>query len=195
MEKEIKDIDVNGMKMENFLSTNDGSPSVYVGTYAKYNNGNLYGAWIDITACSDYDEFMDVCRALHADERDPEFMAQDYENFPDVWYTEGFISEQEFDCIRAYGELESCDKDKLIAFMDCTSERADIDIFEKCDESYVGVYDSQADFAEQLYTECGDLANVPEHIVNYIDWERVAHDLFIGDFYYDERTGCVFRCY
>ena len=56
----------------------DGNPSVYCGTYRKYNNGSLFGLWLDITKFNDYDEFIDVCRQLHADEEDPELMFQDY---------------------------------------------------------------------------------------------------------------------
>ena len=50
----------------------EGNPSVYCGTYGKYNNGSLFGLWLDITKFNDYDEFIDVCRQLHADEEDPE---------------------------------------------------------------------------------------------------------------------------
>ena len=34
----------------------DGNPSVYCGTYRKYNNGSLFGLWLDITKFNDYDE-------------------------------------------------------------------------------------------------------------------------------------------
>lgn len=30
-----------------------------------------------------YDDFIDFCKAIHADEEDPELMAQDYEGFPE----------------------------------------------------------------------------------------------------------------
>ena len=32
--------------------------SVYVGTYAKYNNGSLSGAWLDLSDYSDKEEFL-----------------------------------------------------------------------------------------------------------------------------------------
>ena len=64
----------------------DGNPSVYCGTYRKYNEGSIFGAWLDISKFSDYDEFIDVCRQLHADEEDPELMFQDYEGFPSLLY-------------------------------------------------------------------------------------------------------------
>ena len=60
------------------------TPKIYVGTYAKYNDGSLDGKWVDLTEYSDYDEFLAAMHELHSDEDDPEFMVQDYENFPDA---------------------------------------------------------------------------------------------------------------
>ena len=76
-----------------------GDPSVYIGTYGKYNDGLLCGLWIDLSSFNDYDEFINFCKAIHADEEDPELMAQDYEGFPRQWYNEGFMSEEDFDNI------------------------------------------------------------------------------------------------
>ena len=53
--------------------------SVYVGTYGKYNNGSLFGAWLDLSDYADKEEFYEACRELHKDEEDAEFMFQDYE--------------------------------------------------------------------------------------------------------------------
>ncbi len=50
---------------------------VYVGTYAKYNDGNLFGKWFDLEDYTDLDEFYEACADLHADEEDPELMFQD----------------------------------------------------------------------------------------------------------------------
>ena len=35
---------------------------VYVGTYVKYNNGSLSGAWLDLSDYSDKEEFYEACR-------------------------------------------------------------------------------------------------------------------------------------
>lgn len=32
---------------------------VYVGTYARYNNGSLFGKWLDLSDYSDKDEFLE----------------------------------------------------------------------------------------------------------------------------------------
>ena len=49
---------------------------VYVGTYNKYNNGSLFGKWLDLSDYSDKDE------------QEPEFMFQDYENIPETLISE-----------------------------------------------------------------------------------------------------------
>ena len=62
--------------------------SVYVGTYQKYNNGSIGGAWVDLTKFSNEEEFLDHCKVLHKDEEDPELMFQDFEEFPKAYYSE-----------------------------------------------------------------------------------------------------------
>lgn len=66
---------------------------LYVGTYHKYNNGSLGGAWIDLDKFKDGKEFEAACRRLHRDERDPEFMFQDVEIDPGEDWQEGLYSE------------------------------------------------------------------------------------------------------
>ena len=94
----------------------DGEPSVYVGTYGKYNDGSLCGLWIDLSSFDDYDEFINFCKAIHADEDDPELMAQDYEGFllrkrqaddPRQWYSESGMDEDDFEHILEYSDM--CD--------------------------------------------------------------------------------------
>lgn len=47
---------------------------IYVGTYAKYNEGSIFGKWLDLSDYSDSEEFYEACRELHKDEEDPELM-------------------------------------------------------------------------------------------------------------------------
>lgn len=56
---------------------------VYIGTYKKYNSGNLKGVWLNLDNYSTYAEFLDACKEAHKDEADPEYMIQDTEGFPD----------------------------------------------------------------------------------------------------------------
>ena len=62
--------------------------------YRKYNEGSLYGKWLSLSDYADKEEFYKACAELHKDERDPEFMFQDYENIPDSLVGECWISEK-----------------------------------------------------------------------------------------------------
>ena len=73
--------------------------NVYVGTWKKYNNGSIDGKWISIDGKS-YDEFVAECREVHKDERDPEFMIQDYEEFPDGLGAGDWLSREDYDDIQ-----------------------------------------------------------------------------------------------
>jgi antirestriction protein len=47
-------------------------------------------------------------------------------------------------------------------------------------ECYHGEYDSEEDFAISL---AEDTMTIPEHISYYIDYEKMARDLFICDYF------------
>lgn len=155
----------------------DGEPSVYVGTYGKYNDGSLCGLWVDLSSFSDYDEFIDFCKAIHADEPDPELMAQDFECFPRQWYNEGFMSEEDFDHIQEYTEL--CDKYDVDAVDDYMEFADDLDDFE---EAYCGEWESEEDFARHIVEECYDIEKTMGDLSRYFDYEAFANDLFMWDY-------------
>lgn len=82
-------------------NTNTINPAIYVGTYKKYNNGDLSGKWLNLNDYSSRAELLAACQAVHADESDPEFMVQDFEDFPDgLACSESIPSESEFNCIK-----------------------------------------------------------------------------------------------
>ena len=47
-------------------------------------------------------------------------------------------------------------------------------------EEYCGCYDSERDYAKELMESCYD---IPDHLVNYIDYDAFARDIFICDYY------------
>lgn len=171
----------------NHKSDCDGQPSVYVGTYGKYNDGSLCGLWIDLSTFNDFDDFIDFCKAIHADEEDPELMAQDFEGFPRQWYDEGFMSEDDFDNIIEYSEL--CDKYSREAVDDYMEFHDELDDFE---EAYCGEWDSEEDFARHIVEECYDLEKSMGELANYFDYEAFGRELFMWD-YSMGANGNVFR--
>lgn len=86
-------------------------PKVYVGTYKKYNEGNLGGGWLTLTDYASYEEFCKACRKLHNTERDAEFMIQDCEDMPDGLSVREWMDEQEFNDIIEAVAAESVPED------------------------------------------------------------------------------------
>ena len=144
-----------------------GNPSIYCGTYGKFS-GEKYicGLWIDLTTFNDYDDFIEFCQAIHADEEDPELMAQDYEGFPRQWYNEGFMSEDDFDHILEYSDM--CDKHGQEAVDDYMEFHDELDNFE---EAYCGEWDSEEDFARHIVEECYDLERSMGDLARYFDYD------------------------
>lgn len=146
---------------------------IYVGTYAKYNDGNLFGKWLDLEDYSDKEEFLKACAELHRDEEDPELMFQDWEGIPNGMVSECSVDAECWELIEAYDEFG---EDAVNAYCDCFGEWNERDFQDR----YRGEYDSWEDFAEQLVDELGYLDEIPEHLRYYFDYEKYARDLRIG---------------
>jgi antirestriction protein len=159
--------------MSDTTATPSTSPRVYVGTYAKYNNGSIQGAWLDLDDYTDRADFYEAAKALHADEADPELMFQDFENFPRSLYSESNVSDE----LIVFANLDDDDRELLAVYHDHVDSSGDID---KAREAYCGKYDTEADWAEQFLNDTGGLEGVPEHLKNYIDFESYGRDARIG---------------
>lgn len=166
---------------------------IYVGTYAKYNGGSIFGKWLDLSDYSDKEEFYKACRELHKDEQAPEFMFQDWEYIPSDLIGESWLAENIFEIIEAIDEL---DDDKKAAFEvwlnhgshDITTK--DItDLIRSFEDDFQGAYNDEEDYAYEIVDECYDL---PEFAKTYFDYAKFARDLFMGDYWFE--GGYVFRC-
>ncbi len=161
------------------------APAVYVGTWHKYNCGSIAGRWFDLATFDDERDFFAACRSLHQDEADPELMFQDYEGFPGNmasechinWaYVEGFRQARDEGCEEAYR-----------LWVDDTGE-TDFDTFR---DAWWGEADSEEAFAVEFASDTGLLADVPETVALYFDYEAYARDLFLDSFTFID--GHVFR--
>ena len=171
-------------------TNNSESPALYCGTYGKYNSGNLRGMWVDLSTFDYYEDFENFCLAIHADEADPELMYQDYENMPRSLYHES-MGEEGFNKIAEYCEL--CD-DYSVEAIDDFLEWSSSDDLGRMHDAYVGVYDSEEDFAEEIVSDCYDLDNMMGSLACYFDYEKFARDLFMCDYYFGSH-GTVFRAF
>ena len=185
MERSISKQEWNYLYQKHRSYSELGNPALYVGTYCKYNNGSIYGMWVDLTTFDNYAEFIEFCKLLHEDEPDPEFMFQDFEGFPEEWYSECGIGEKTFDLIVEYALLSDDDKEMVDAYATCTGER-DIDAAR---DNHLGQWDSEEDFAYHIFDEMYAY-QLPESMHHYFDIKRLASDLFDFDYYFE--NGHVF---
>ena len=178
-------------EIKNHEQTNGSdSPALYCGTYGKYNSGNLRGMWANLSTFDSYEDFINFCKAIHADESDPELMYQDFENMPDSLYHES-MGEEGFNNILEYCEL--CDEYGVSA-VDDFLEWSSTDDLDRMHDAYVGVYDSEEDFAEEIVSDCYDLDNMMGSLACYFDYEKFARDLFMSDYHFGSH-GTVLRTF
>ena len=151
-------------------------PKIYVACLAAYNNGYLHGEWID--ANQDVDDLYAEIKKILVSSPIPgaeEFAIHDYEGFGDMNIDE-YISLEVIASIANF----IVEHDDLGAAV-LAHTNGDIDEAQQLlDECYHGEYDSEEDFAESF---AENTMEIPEHLSYYIDYERMARDLFINDFF------------
>ena len=166
------------------------SPALYCGTYGKYNEGNFNGMWVNVSTFGSYEDFINFCKAIHADEEYPEFMYQDFENMPDSLYHESMGAE-EFENILKYCEL--CDEYNVSAVDDFLEWYSPEDL-DRMHDAYAGVYDSEEDFAREMVNDCYDIEKMMGDLACYFDYDALARDLFISDYHFGSH-GTVLRTF
>ena len=161
-------------------------PRLWVGTWAKYNEGNLHGKWFDLEDYSDADEFYEAAKEFHKDERDPEFLFNDFEGFPESFYEESSIHDKLFDFVH----LDEDDREVVTAYAGATGYD-DFD-FDDATDRLSRVYDGYTtggEFARDFVDDTGGEKVTPEWLV--IDWEATWNANLRHDFirhYDDEKT-------
>ena len=181
--------------VKDYLMGDESGIGVYCGTYKKYNEGSLYGAWLDMEKFSDADEFFEVCAKLHDDEDDPEFMFQDAQGVPDELYHES-MGDDEVNAIIGYAHLDEDEQEMLEDYMECFGgDWSDIEeLKDKADERSQGKWSSFQEFADEMADEqiaccCPD---APDFLTRYFDYEAFARDLKMD--YYEGSNGYIFCC-
>lgn len=154
--------------------------SIYVGTYAKYNDGNLYGAWLDLEQYTDKDDFHAACLELHKDEEDPELMFQDWEGIPNGMISECSLDETIFDFI----ELSDKDQEVVIAYRDHIDTNGSI---QDAMDSFTGTYENATQYAEMFYAS--EIENLSPTVQNFIDWTLAVRELECSGATFIENNG------
>ena len=142
--------------------------SIFVSTYAKYNAGNLFGAWFDPEDYACLQDFMEECAELHDDEADPEYMNQDFEGVPKAFISESHIDPELWNYLACSADEGA--KEAYMERFDDWDERLFLD-------RYYGRFDSWKDMAEELLESTGDLNQIPENLRCYFDYDAYARDM------------------
>ena len=159
------------------------TPRAWVGCLGCYNEGNLVGKWLD-----DPDEIREYrCpRPKTIYNLHEELWVMDHECMPLI---SGECSPAEF--ADAMEFLDGLDRwrpvDAVAAWLDDMGESwrdADLSQF---DDLFRGEWDSEADYTESFYADTAETVEQArairdgEGLMFYVDWDRVARDLFMSD--------------
>lgn len=147
--------------------------SAYVGTYAKYNSGDLSGQWIDVTEYDNMEAFLEACKKLHVDEVDPEIMFQDW-GIPvekrGLWrfVEEGYIHPDLF-LLKDVTE----DEEYILAHLSDKNELSEKEI-EYARNNYIGYFNDYEELGRAM-VEAG-MIELSEEASRYFDYEKYGDD-------------------
>ena len=141
-------------------------PQVYVGTYGKYNNSSIKGAWLDLENYCSAEEFAEACAELHSDEADPEYMYQDHEGIPASMISESSLHADVWEWL----ELDEDQRDIAAAWAENGCD------WREAQEHHVATCGYQMDVDKMLVENWYESNEVPDHVAPYIDEEYLARD-------------------
>ncbi len=167
-------------------------PAIYMGFWGLYNEGNLYGNWINleeantaerITQCID---FLRQKFDYSEDPRCEEWMVQDQIYLPRCLHGENPDLDKIEEYLTALEDIGSDNIEPYLMACDNQHQVVDSDDFRDC---FYGIYDSEEDFCQEFHDSIGtDLGPLASHV----DWSSVWRD-FNCDGWHSERlsTGDV----
>ena len=151
--------------------------NIYVADLAAYNNGKLYGVWIDAT--QDLDDIQAQINQMLAESPEgfaEEYAIHDYEGF-------GGYSVGEYEGIELVHEIARfIEEHSDVGGEFLNHFSGDIDEAKKAmEDNYCGCHPALADYARELTEQTSE---IPENLAFYIDYERMARDMAMsGDIY------------
>ena len=156
-------------------------PRIYVASLADYNEGRLYGAWID--AAQDEDELDRAVKEMLAQSPSPgaeEWAIHDYEGF-------GELRIDESESFAAVAKIARGIKEHGPAFAAWAAHiGTDSEALDEFEDAYMGEWENAVAFAEEMFADLGHVdeirGGVPELLAPYvqIDYEGFVRDLVAG---------------
>lgn len=173
---------------------NQTNAGVYVGTYAKYNEGNLSGKWLRFDDFADREDMLEACRKLHADEADPELMFQDFEGFPKAFYSETSLPDLWTLQEAITGDL---DLSTVCEYLGNIGEKLTPEAIEEACDAYICTRSTFQEYADEQADEMMEChqGHLIDTLKPYFDYEKWARDLKHDHQTVDTPTGevAIFR--
>ncbi len=174
------------------FSTTATRRAIWIGVLSDYNAGHLTGEWVDVDG-KDADELRAEADRILKTAHDPnaeEFAIFDHEGFG------GWIEEYTplGDVAEFASQLEQVSNEPAFLAWIEYHGRDDLpenisEYAEKFGEVFAGQYPNAADYAEEYADMLGVLANVPDDIKFYIDWEKYADHVLRDNGWHFEKAG------
>ena len=120
-------------------------PSIYMGFWGLYNDGNLYGNWIDLEKATTADEITECIDFLKnkfgysEDPRCEEWMVQDHQNLPKCLHGENPDLDKLEEFLTALDDIGADNIEPYIMACDNEYKIIDADDFMHC---FYGIYES-----------------------------------------------------
>jgi antirestriction protein len=154
----------------------DTTPRIYVACLAAYNNGHLYGEWIDCNQDAELiqKEIQEMLAASPVPDAE-EWAIHASEN----WHGITINEHEDIEKLAELSQLIS-EHGKAIAYY-----YAHFGELEDFEERYRGTYENEENFVYESLEEQGVIKAVEEAGLAeyYIDWEKITRDWFMSDYY------------
>ena len=153
---------------------------IYAACLASYNNGLLYGHWIDLATADGVEGASEAIQwilsasptpgaeeyAIHAHSGLPSFLVSS--EWPDLSQLMAYTANVQ-EVAESHGDAAA-----YRAWCENLGEVASVEDFEDHDQ---GLWDSPEDFAQDLFDQTGQLSDLPDCLAHRIDWAGVWRDL------------------
>ena len=174
-------------------SATDTTPRAWIGCLHCYNDGRLVGDWFDAATADEVTTY-DVHEGSGFDYAEcEELWVFDHENIPVRGELDPLTAAAWGRC---FAEVGPEHWPALCAWVESggyiAEGNTDLPSIPDFEDSYQGHWESFEDYARELADDIGLLADVPEEIANYFDWDSWTRDLAFDYTTYVNPEGGVF---
>ena len=165
----------------------DSGPAIYVACLASYNNGDLFGRWINLENVDSAEEIKEAIQEILSDSPIPdaeEYAIHDFQGLPKHLQGEWPDIDELWAWIEQQREAE--DDGNAEPFTIWLNNGSGSDYSDFLDQ-YAGCHSNGPDFAYDLAEACGHIKGDERWPLNCIDWDRAWRELEIGGDYWSER--------